>query len=172
MEGHDDAGKVDLIPRSGLSEVTGMISTTMLRKTVRDIRIVIPENFNQILSSWKFCFHNRWSGKLWSEFLKTLKKMRMRKNWSKVFTQFIPSCEWPGPALGQTDRKNPIFFCYSSNFQPQNVELLLYWVQTKSTSIQVIHVGHSLNVINLFVGSFWPIFNFDSLFPGKTSNNS
>ena len=35
-----------IIPRSGLSEVTGMISTTMLRNTVRDIRIVIPENFD------------------------------------------------------------------------------------------------------------------------------
>ena len=30
------------LPSRGLSEVTGMISTTMLRKTVRDIRMVMP----------------------------------------------------------------------------------------------------------------------------------
>ena len=30
------------LPSNGLSEVIGMISTTMFRNTVRDIRIVIP----------------------------------------------------------------------------------------------------------------------------------
>ena len=32
-----------LLPNRGLSEVTGIVSTTMLRKTVRERRMVTPE---------------------------------------------------------------------------------------------------------------------------------